>query len=109
MISRIFLLLINVFHLYIYFLNFLLNNNLFFTNNRNEISKCNVFIITVPTPVYKNNLPDLRNLISAIDTVAKYLKFSDTVILESTVYPGFTDEVLIPILKSILDRRASGQ
>jgi UDP-N-acetyl-D-glucosamine/UDP-N-acetyl-D-galactosamine dehydrogenase len=79
--------------------NFLLNNNLFFTNNHNEISKCNVFIITVPTPVYKNNLPDLRNLISAINTVAKYLKFADTVILESTVYPGFTDEVLIPILE----------
>ena len=78
---------------------FLLNKNLFFTNNCNEISKCNVFIITVPTPVYKNNLPDLRNLISAIDTVAKYLKFADTVILESTVYPGFTDEVLIPILE----------
>ena len=79
--------------------SFLLNKNLFFTNNHNEISKCNVFIITVPTPVYKNNLPDLRNLISAINTVAKYLKFADTVILESTVYPGFTDEVLIPILE----------
>jgi UDP-N-acetyl-D-galactosamine dehydrogenase len=79
--------------------NFLLNNNLFFTNNHNEISNCNVFIITVPTPVYKNNLPDLRNLISAINTVAIHLKFGDTVILESTVYPGFTDDVLIPILE----------
>ena len=78
---------------------FLLNSNIVVTNNHSELSKCNIFIITVPTPIYKNNLPDLRNLSSATKTVAKYLKFGDTVILESTVYPGYSNEVLIPFLE----------
>lgn len=79
--------------------NFLLNSNIVVTYNHNQLSNCNIFIITVPTPIYKNNLPDLRNLSSATKTVAKYLKFGDTVILESTVYPGYTNEVLIPFLE----------
>ena len=60
---------------------------------------CNIFIIAVPTPVKKNKTPDLRYLKDATELVAKYLKPNDCVIYESTVYPGTTEEICVPILK----------
>jgi len=71
------------------------------TTNLELIKDCNFFIVTVPTPVDKNNRPDLTPLIKATETIAKHLKPNDTVIYESTVYPGATEEVCVPILTKI--------
>lgn len=76
-----------------------LESGLFCTSNIEELDACNVFIITVPTPVDKNNRPILTPLIKASETVAKVLKKDDIVIYESTVYPGATEEECVPILE----------
>ena len=70
-----------------------------FTNNINNISKCNVFIITVPTPINKKREPNLKLIKLACKLVGKILKLKDTVIFESTFYPGLTEEVCVPILQ----------
>ena len=67
--------------------------------NKESIKNCNVFIITVPTPVDKNNQPLLNALFEASKTVSKVLKKGDIVIYESTVYPGATEEECVPILE----------
>ncbi len=72
---------------------------LFCTNFLDDIADSNIYIITVPTPVDKNNHPNLQPLYSASETVAKVLKKNDIVIYESTVYPGLTEEECIPILE----------
>ncbi|MCF6182115.1 nucleotide sugar dehydrogenase [Lutibacter sp.] len=72
---------------------------LYCTLNLNDISNCNYFIITVPTPVDKNKKPDLTPLIKASETVGSVLKKGDIVIYESTVYPGATEEICVPILE----------
>jgi UDP-N-acetyl-D-galactosamine dehydrogenase len=74
-------------------------NGLFCTKDTHDISNCNYYIVTVPTPVDKNNKPDLNPLIKASETVAKVLKKGDIVIYESTVYPGATEEVCVPVLE----------
>ena len=74
-----------------------------FTACTDDIAHCNVYIITVPTPVDKNNGPDLSALMTASKTVAKYLKSEDIVIYESTVYPGATEEVCVPVLEEFSD------
>ena len=71
------------------------------TSDLNEISNCNVFIITVPTPVDANNRPDLSPLLKASEAVGKVLKKNDVVIYESTVYPGVTEEECIPVLEKV--------
>jgi UDP-N-acetyl-D-glucosamine/UDP-N-acetyl-D-galactosamine dehydrogenase len=77
------------------------SNGLYCTDNSDEIMNCNYFIITVPTPVDKNNRPVLTPLIKASETVGKSLKKGDIVIYESTVYPGATEEECIPVLEKI--------
>jgi UDP-N-acetyl-D-galactosamine dehydrogenase len=74
-------------------------NSLFLTNQLEDLSQCNCFIITVPTPVDKYHQPDLTPLLRASETVAKILKQGDVVIYESTVYPGATEEDCVPILE----------
>ena len=74
---------------------------LFCTNQLDKIKECNYYIITVPTPVDKNNRPILTPLIKASETVGKVLKNGDVVIYESTVYPGCTEEECIPILEKV--------
>ena len=64
-----------------------------------DIKKCNIFIITVPTPIDEHKRPDLYPLESASEFVGKVLKPNDIVIYESTVYPGATEEVCVPILE----------
>ena len=64
-----------------------------------DISTCNYYIVTVPTPVDKNNTPDITPLIKASQTVGRLLKKGDIVIYESTVYPGLTEEECVPILE----------
>jgi len=72
---------------------------LFLTSNLSEISDCNVFIVTVPTPVDKNNRPDLTPLIKASESIGKVIKNGDIAIYESTVYPGCTEEDCVPVIE----------
>ncbi|MEM0541087.1 nucleotide sugar dehydrogenase [Flavobacterium sp. j3] len=76
-------------------------NGLLCTSNLDDISTCNYYIVTVPTPVDKNNRPDLTPLYKSSETVGKVLKKGDIVIYESTVYPGVTEEECIPVLEKI--------
>jgi len=70
-----------------------------FTNDVSDIANCNIYIITVPTPIDEYKQPNLMPLITASQTVGKFLEKDDLVIYESTVYPGATEEVCIPILE----------
>jgi len=70
-----------------------------YTDSPNDLSSCNVYIITVPTPIDSHNQPDLSPLISASNIVGKLICPNDIVIYESTVYPGATEEVCVPILE----------
>lgn len=72
---------------------------LFCTNQLKKIKDCNYYIITVPTPVDKNNRPILTPLVKASETVGEVLKKGDIVIYESTVYPGATEEDCVPVLE----------
>ncbi|GAA5444408.1 UDP-N-acetyl-D-glucosamine 6-dehydrogenase [Microbulbifer sp. NBRC 101763] len=71
-----------------------------FTTHLSDLAKCNVFIVTVPTPIDEHNTPDLTPLIKASHSVGKVLKKGDIVIYESTVYPGATEEDCIPVLEA---------
>ncbi|MEZ9835991.1 Vi polysaccharide biosynthesis UDP-N-acetylglucosamine C-6 dehydrogenase TviB [Vibrio sp. 10N.261.52.C11] len=71
-----------------------------FTSNVKNISQCNIYIVTVPTPIDEHKQPDLSPLIKASETIGKVLKTGDIVIYESTVYPGATEEVCIPVLEA---------
>ncbi|PIQ47528.1 MAG: Vi polysaccharide biosynthesis protein VipA/TviB [Cytophagales bacterium CG12_big_fil_rev_8_21_14_0_65_40_12] len=72
---------------------------LFNTNQLDEIKGCNIFIVTVPTPIDDDQNPDLTPLIKASETVGAVLKRGDIVIYESTVYPGATEEDCVPVLE----------
>ena len=72
---------------------------LFCTAEPDDLADSDIYIITVPTPIDENNNPDLSPLINASQLVSKYLKKGDVVIYESTVYPGVTEEICIPILE----------
>jgi UDP-N-acetyl-D-galactosamine dehydrogenase len=65
------------------------------------LAACNIYIVTVPTPINTSKIPDLTPIISATKLLAKYLKKGDVVIYESTVYPGATEEVCVPILEQV--------
>lgn len=75
------------------------NTKLVVTNDYSELSECNFYIITVPTPIDNYKIPDLKPLISASETVGKLIKKNDVVVYESTVYPGCTENDCIPILE----------
>jgi UDP-N-acetyl-D-glucosamine/UDP-N-acetyl-D-galactosamine dehydrogenase len=70
-----------------------------FTNSLDDIKDCEIFIITVPTPIDKFKRPDLTPLQKASETIGSILKLGDIVIYESTVYPGATEEICVPILE----------
>lgn len=72
---------------------------LFCTTNLEDIRDCTYYVVTVPTPVDKNNRPDLTPLIKASETVGKVLKKGDIVIYESTVYPGATEDDCVPVVE----------
>ena len=78
-----------------------LEKGLLCSNELTSIQDCNYYIVTVPTPVDKNNRPDLTPLYASSATVGKVLKKGDIVIYESTVYPGVTEEECIPVLEKI--------
>lgn len=70
-----------------------------FSTNIEDLRNCNCFIVTVPTPIDEYKRPDLTPLVKASETVGKVLKEGDIVIYESTVYPGATEEVCVPVLE----------
>ncbi|MBT8316789.1 MAG: nucleotide sugar dehydrogenase [Lutibacter sp.] len=74
-------------------------NGLYCTTEISDIENCTYYIVTVPTPVDKNNKPDLTPLIKSSETVGKVLKKGAIVIYESTVYPGATEEICVPVLE----------
>lgn len=76
-----------------------LSNGIEFTLNIEDIRECNIYIVTVPTPVDHFKRPDLTPLLKASETIGKVLKKNDIVIYESTVYPGCTEEDCVPILE----------
>jgi UDP-N-acetyl-D-galactosamine dehydrogenase len=75
------------------------NNQLLFSSDASSIATANIFIVTVPTPLTSNNLPDLSYLISSSELIASCLKPGGLVVYESTVYPGCTNEVCVPVLE----------
>jgi UDP-N-acetyl-D-glucosamine/UDP-N-acetyl-D-galactosamine dehydrogenase len=74
--------------------------NLSYTSNLDDLKPCNVFIVTVPTPINEHKQPDLSPLIGASHALGKVLKPGDIAIFESTVYPGATEEVCVPIMEA---------
>jgi UDP-N-acetyl-D-galactosamine dehydrogenase len=72
-----------------------------FTTRLSELKNCRVFIVTVPTPIDQYKRPDLTPLLGASETVGRVLKKGDIVIYESTVYPGCTEEICVPVLERI--------
>jgi len=77
------------------------NNGLLCTSNPDDLADCNYYIVTVPTPVDKNNRPNLKALYRASEVVGRVLKKGDIVIYESTVYPGVTEDECVPVLEKI--------
>lgn len=71
------------------------------TSNLEDIRDCNFYVIAVPTPVDRNNRPDLTPLISASETVGKVISKGDIVVYESTVYPGVTEEECLPVVECV--------
>ncbi len=72
-----------------------------YTSNLEDLRLCNTYIVTVPTPVDAHNRPDLTPLIRASEMLGRVIKVDDVVIYESTVYPGATEEVCIPVIEKI--------
>ena len=77
------------------------STSLSFTNTVDDLKSACVYVVCVPTPIKQGNVPDLSLLIKATETVASVLKCGDIVVYESTVYPGTTEEVCVPLLESI--------
>jgi len=78
-----------------------LNKKIVYTCNPEDLKAASFHIVAVPTPIDNHNLPDLTPLVKASETVGKILKKGDTVVFESTVYPGATEEDCIPIMEKL--------
>ncbi|WP_371192546.1 Vi polysaccharide biosynthesis UDP-N-acetylglucosamine C-6 dehydrogenase TviB [Glaciecola sp. SC05] len=76
-------------------------NNLSFSCDFNDLEKCNVFIVTVPSPIDEHSRPDLTPLLKASETIGRVIKSNDIVIYESTVYPGATEDDCIPVIEKV--------
>lgn len=72
-----------------------------FTHNIDDLKQANFFIVAVPTPVDSHNVPDLKPVLSASQTIGKVLKKGDYVVFESTVYPGCTEDDCVPVIENI--------
>ena len=77
------------------------NPNLSFIDQKEKLRDANIYIVTVPTPIDKNNVPNLNPLISASKTVGEVVEKNDIVIFESTVFPGCTEEVCVPEIEKV--------
>ena len=76
-----------------------IENGMYFTSDINEAKDCNIYIVTVPTPIKAEKEPDLTPIVKSTESIGKILKKDDIVIYESTVYPGVTEEICVPILE----------
>lgn len=76
-------------------------NKIFFSSNFSNIKKLNIIIVCLPTPVTAKNIPDLTLIKSCCVQIGKYLKKNSTIIFESTVYPGVTEEICVPIIEKV--------
>ena len=76
------------------------SNKLQFTYDVRHLSDCNMFVVTVPTPIDKAKKPDLGPIKAATEMLSKIIKKEDIIIYESTVYPGVTEEECVPLLES---------
>jgi len=79
--------------------------SLSFTSALEDIAACNIYIVSVPTPVDEHRSPNLKPLLNATESVAQVLKKGDIVVYESTVYPGATEEMCVPLLEEISSLR----
>ena len=79
----------------------LVKSNITYTSNIQDAKDCNIYIVTVPTPIDKENKPDLTQLIESSKIVASVLNKADIVIYESTVYPGVTEDICVPELEKL--------
>lgn len=77
----------------------MVSSNIKFTSNADDISKCDIIIVSVPTPLKESNEPDLSYVENASRTIARIMKKGSLVVYESTVYPGCTEEICLPILE----------
>ena len=77
------------------------SKKIIYTNNELLLADSNIYIVTVPTPVTKKNIPDLRPIKSATKLISKFISKKDIIIYESTVFPGFTEEVCVPLIEKI--------
>ena len=77
-----------------------IKNGMIFTSNLDDTKDCNIYIVTVPTPIDNDNEPDLTPLVKSSQAVGRVLKKDDIVIYESTVYPGVTEEICVPELEA---------
>ena len=77
-----------------------LSKKIFLTHNEDDLKNCNIYIVTVPTPINDDKTPNLNPLINASKLVGKLIKKNDIVVYESTVYPGVTDEICTPVLEN---------
>ncbi len=75
--------------------------NILFTSDENDLDKANFYIVAVPTPVLKDKMPDLKPVVSASETVGRHIKKGDYVVFESTVYPGVTEDICLPIIEKL--------
>lgn len=75
--------------------------HLSYTTNQDDLRECNIFIVTVPTPIDQHKQPDLSPLVKASETLGKIIKPGDIAIFESTVYPGATEEDCVPVIESV--------
>ncbi|MEY2595758.1 MAG: protein CapL [Bacteroidota bacterium] len=78
-----------------------IGDGLIFTSEEQKLKDANIFIVTVPTPIDENRIPDLRQLLNASSTIGRNLKKRDYVIYESTTYPGCTEEDCVPVLEKV--------
>jgi UDP-N-acetyl-D-galactosamine dehydrogenase len=76
-----------------------IKNGMKFTSDISDAKECNIYIVTVPTPIDDANEPDLTPIVKSTESIGKILKKDDIVIYESTVYPGVTEEICVPILE----------
>ena len=82
-------------------INKALLNGISFSAKLEDVKNCNIYIVTVPTPIDEQNEPDLTPIIKSTEAIASVLSKNDIVIYESTVYPGVTEEICVPILEKI--------
>ena len=78
------------------------NSKILFTNDLKNLKNCNIFIITVPTPVKSNNIPDLKPLLTATKLISKVIK-NDLIIYESTVFPGATEDYCGKLIEKLTE------